>query len=70
MHSTHFQISYQKKNEIKEQNTKKINNKKVQVSKEELLHLTNVLRRQLIAPAMRISRDFQVKSWENASYMT
>lgn len=48
---------------------KKKNNKKVQVTKEGLHHLTNVLRRQLIAPAMRISRDFQVKSWENASYM-
>lgn len=40
-------ISYQKKkNEIKEQNTQKKNNK-VQVSKAELLHLTNALRRQL-----------------------
>lgn len=62
MHSTHFQMNKTPK--------KKKNNKKVQVTKEELHHLTNVLHGQLIAPETRISRDFQVKSWKNASYMT
>lgn len=69
MHSTHFQISYQKKKN-KKKHTKKQEEGTIQVTKEGLHHLTNVLRRQLIAPETRISRDFQVKSWENASYMT